>query len=119
MAITDGVAQSVGAGATVNLFLGRASEFPGGSAPLTEQLFLDADAAGITASMQQNVGSVPLAPVQSGTTVNAATAPGVGPKLDEDLMGTFAVPAGARQALNVTNTSAASVVVRYRNFITP
>ena len=119
MAITDGVAASVGAGLTVNLFLGRASEFPGGNAPLTEQLFLDADATGITVSMLQNVGSTPLAPVQSGTTVNAATAPGVGPKLDEDLMGTFAIPVGARQALNVTNTSAAAVVVRYRNFMTP
>lgn len=119
MAITDGVAASVAAGATTNLFLGRASEFPGGGAPLTEQLFMDADAPGVTASMQQNVGSVPLAPVQSGTTVNAASAPGVGPKLDEDLMGTFAVPAGARQALNATNTGAAAVIVRYRNFITP
>lgn len=119
MAITDGVAASVGAGLTVNLFLGRASEFPGGSSPLTEQLFLDADAPGVTVSMLQNVGSTPLAPVQSGTTINAATAAGVGPKLDEDLMGTFAIPAGARQALNVTNTTAAAVVVRYRNFMTP
>jgi|SRR5271166_2382024 len=119
MAITDGVAASVGIGATTNLFLGRASEFPGGQQPLTEQLFIDADAVGITASMQQNVGSVPLAPIQSGTTVNVASAAGVGPKLDEDLMGTFAVPVGARQALNVTNTSAAAVIVRYRNFITP
>lgn len=119
MAITDGVAASVGAGATTNLFLGRASEFPGGSSPLTEQIFLTADALGVTVSMQQNVGSVPLAPVQSGTTVNVAAAPGDGPKLDEDLMGTFAIPAGARQALNVTNTSAAAIVVRYRNFMTP
>lgn len=119
MAITDGVAASVGAGLTTNLFLGRASEFPGGSSPLTEQLFLDSDAPGVTVSMLQNVGSTPLAPVQSGTTVNAATAPGIGPKLDEDLMGTFAIPVGARQALNVTNTTAAAIVVRYRNFMTP
>jgi hypothetical protein len=119
MAITDGVAASVGIGATVNLFLGRASEFPGGGQPLTEQLFLDADAPGLTVSMLQNVGSTPLAPVQSGTTINAATAAGVGPKLDEDLIGTFAVPVGARQALNVTNATAAAIVVRYRNFITP
>lgn len=119
MAITDGVSASIGIGATVNLFLGRASEFPGGSAPLTEQLFVDADAPGLTLSMLQNVGSTPLAPIQSGVTINAATAAGVGPKLDEDLMGTFAVPVGARQALNVTNPTAAAVVCRYRNFLTP
>lgn len=119
MAVTDGVAASVAAGATTNLFLGRLSEFPGGNAPLTEQLFVDADAPGVTVSMLQNIGSTPLAPVQSGTTVNAAAAAGVGPKLDEDLLGTFPVPQGARQALNVTNTTAAAVVVRYRNFLTP
>jgi hypothetical protein len=99
--------------------LGRASEFPGGATPLTQQLFLDADAAGCTVAMLQNVGSLPLAPIQSGTTVNVASAAGVGPKLDEDLMGTFPVPVGARQALNVTNTTAGAVVVRYRNFFTP
>lgn len=119
MPLTDGVAASIAAGATTNLFLGRASEFPGGNQALTQQLFLDADAAGITVSMLQNVGSLPLAPIQSGTTVNASTAAGVGPKLDEDLMGTFPVPVGARQALNVTNTTAGAVIVRYRNFFTP
>lgn len=119
MAITDGKQQSLGAGATVNLFAGTASEFPGGSTPLTEQLFMSADALGIQVSMLQNVGGTPLAPVQSGTTVNVATPAGGGPKLDEDLIGTFPVPVGARQALNVTNTAAAAVVVRYRNFITP
>ena len=119
MAVTDGVAASVAAGATTNLFLGRLSEFPGGSAPLTEQIFADADAAGVTISMLQNVGSTPLAPIQSGTTLNAASAAGIGPKLDEDLLGTFAVPVGARQALNATNTTAGAVIVRYRNFITP
>lgn len=119
MAITDGVAASVAAGATTNLFLGSASEFPGGNAPLTEQLFLTADAPGLTVAMLQNVGSTPLAPIQSGVTVNTAAAAGEGPKLDEDLMGTFAIPVGARQALNVTNTTAAAVVVRFRNFMTP
>jgi hypothetical protein len=119
MALTDGVAASVAAGATTNIFLGTASEFPGGGAALTEQLFLDADAPGVTVSMLQNIGGMPLAPIQSGVTVNAAAAPGVGPKLDEDLMGTFAIPVGARQSLNVTNTGAAAVIVRYRNFITP
>jgi hypothetical protein len=119
MAITDGVAASVGAGGTTNLFLGRASEFPGGGAPLTEQLFITADALGVTVSMLQNVGGTPLAPVQAGTTVNVAAAQGEGPKLDEDLLGTFAVPVGARQALNVFNTTAGAIVVRYRNFITP
>lgn len=119
MAATDGVAASVAAGATTNLFLGRLSEFPGGNQPLTEQLFLDADAAGVTVSMLQNIGGTPLAPIQSGVTVNASTAAGVGPKLDEDLMGTFPIPVGARQSLNVTNTTAGAVIVRYRNFVTP
>lgn len=119
MAATDGVAASIAAGATTNLFLGRMSEFPGGNTPLTEQLFVDADAAGCTLSMLQNIGGTPLAPIQSGTTINAATAAGVGPKLDEDLMGTFPIPVGARQALNVTNTTAGAVIVRYRNFLTP
>ena len=44
MAITDGIQLSVPAGGTTNVFLGSASEFPGGSSPLTEQLFLTADA---------------------------------------------------------------------------
>lgn len=119
MAATDGVAASIAAGATTNLFLGRMSEFPGGNTPLTQQLFVDADAAGVTVSMLQNVGGMPMAPIQSGTTVNAATAAGIGPKLDEDLMGTFPIPVGARQSLNVTNTTAGAVIVRYRNFLTP
>lgn len=119
MAVTDGVAQSIATGATANLFLGRLSEFPGGNQPLTEQIFLVADAAGCTCSLLQNIGSTPLAPVQSGTTVNVASAAGVGPKLDEDLLGTFPVPQGARQALNVTNTTAGAIIVRYRNFLTP
>src|ERR1700746_1410616 len=109
MAVTDGVSASVGIGATVNLFLGRLSEFPGGSTPLTEQLFVDADAAGCTVSMLQNIGRTPLGPIQSGTTINAATAAGVGPKLDEDLMGTFPVPVGARQSLNVSNPTAGAI----------
>lgn len=119
MAVTDGVAASVAATSTTNLFLGRLSEFPGGNQPLTEQLFVDADAAGVTLSMLQNVGSTPLAPIQTGVTVNVATAAGIGPKLDEDLMGTFPVPVGARQALNATNTTAGAIIVRYRNFLTP
>lgn len=119
MAITDGKADSIAAGATTNVFLGTASEFPGGNAPLTEQLFITADAPGLTVAMNQNVGSTPLAPIQSGVSVNTAAAAGEGPKLDEDLMGTFAIPVGARQALNITNTTAAAVVVRYRNFMTP
>jgi hypothetical protein len=109
---------SVAAGATVNLFTGRMSEFPGGNA-VNEQLFLVADAPGVTVSMLQNVGSTPLAPIQSGTPVNVASVAGAGPKLDEDLLGTFPVPQNTRQALNVTNTSGAAIIVRYRNFFTP
>lgn len=122
MAITDGVAQSVGAGGNVNLFLGRASEFPGGQAALTEQLFMDADAPGLTVSLAQNVGGTPLAPIQGGTPINCSSSDplgGTGPKLNEDLVGTFAVPSGCRQALNVYNSNTAAVIVRYRNFITP
>lgn len=119
MPLTDGVAQSIGVGATTNMFLGRSSEYPGGGQALTEQLFMAADAPGVIVSMNQNVGSTPLAPIQSGTTVNVAAHAGGGPVLSEDLIGTFAVPQGARQALNVTNTGAGAVIVRYRNFLTP
>lgn len=120
MAITDGVAQSIPQGGTVNLFLGRASEFPGGGQPLTEQLFMDADIAGMTVSMSQNVGGTPLAPVQSGTPINVhAGQTGGGPFLNTDLVGTFPVPVGSRQSLNVYNGSPSAAIVRYRNFITP
>lgn len=118
MPAVDGVAQSIAAGATANLFLGRMSEFPGGNA-VNEQLFLTSDAAGQTVAMTQNVGSTPLAPIQSGTPVNVASAAGAGPKLDEDAMGTYAVPPNTRQSLSVTNTSAGAVISRYRNFFTP
>lgn len=119
MAITDGVSQSVPAGGNVNVFLGRASEFPGGQQALTQQLFMDADVPGMTVSLNQNVGGTPLAPIQSGTPINSLSQGGSGPKLNEDLVGTFAVPVGCRQALNVYNSTAAAAVVRYRNFITP
>lgn len=117
MPLTDGVGISIGAGATTNLFAGRPIEFLGVAS--TVRLFLNADAALMTVQCLINQGGNQLAPIASGTPVNTAAAAGQGPKEDEDRISDFAVPAGARLQLNVTNGGGAAAVARYRAMINP
>jgi hypothetical protein len=116
--LTDGQSISIGANATVNVFSGRPIEFIG--TPSLARLLFNADAAGLTAAMLINVGGVQSAPIAAGTSVNVAAAAGSGPKDDEDTMATnIPLPAGSRNQLNITNTTGAAIIFRYRAFILP
>lgn len=115
--LTDGVSTSVAANATSNAFSGRPIEFIG--SPSNATLLLVSDAAGQTAQVLINVGGQQMVPLASGTPINVAPAAGVGPKNDEDVMATIALPAGSRNQLNISNSTGAAVVSRYRAIITP
>lgn len=115
--LTDGQSVSVAAAATANLFAGRPIEFLG--TPSNVTLLSAADAALQTCQVLINVGGQQLAPVAAGTPINVAPAAGQGPKNDEDVIATYAVPPGARSQFNVTNGSGAAVITRYRAIITP
>lgn len=114
--ITDGTSVSIGAGLTVNVFLGRTVEFLG--LPSVMRLLMISDAAGLTAQLLQSLGPNQIAPMASGLTLNTAAAAGQGPKDDEDTVITnLPCPAGVRQALNVTNTTGGTVIMRWRAFL--
>jgi hypothetical protein len=116
--LTDGLSVSIPANSTTNVFLGRPIEFIG--QPSTARLLAVADAAGLNFNWLINVGGVQLAPIAPSTPVNTAAAAGQGPKDDEDTVATgVALPAGARSQLNVTNTTGAPIVFRYRAIILP
>lgn len=84
------------------------------------RLLLVSDAAGQQAQLLINVGGQQIVPLAAGTPVNVASAAGAGPKDDEDtFVPSVAVPAGARQQLNITNTTGAAVVSRYRAILAP
>lgn len=111
--ITDGTAVSIGAGATVNVFAGRPSEYLG--TPSVMRLLANADAAGLNCQLLQNVGANQIAPIAGGASLNVAAAAGQGPKDDEDTIITnLPIPAGTRQAFNVTNTTGGAVIMRWR-----
>lgn len=116
--LTDGVGTSLGAGATVNVFLGRPIEFIG--TPSVLRLLLVADAALVTAQLLINVGGTQMAPIAAGQTVNVAAAAGAGPKDDEDtICSNIPLPAGARLQLNLTNPTGGAIIARYRAYIAP
>lgn len=115
MPLTDGAESSVAATSTANIFLGRPIEFLG--APSTVTLLATADAAGQSGQVLINVGATQMAPVAAGVPLPVASVAGAGPKNDEDVIATFAVPAGARLQFNVTNPSGAAVKTRYKALI--
>lgn len=111
--IVDGQSVSVAATSTTNAFLGRPVEFIG--VPSVLSLALSADAAAQQVQLLVNIGGDQKAPIAAGTPIAVASAAGAGPKEDEDyLLVRYAVPAGARLQLNITNTTAGAVVTRYR-----
>ena len=116
--LTDGVQAAIAANSTVNVFLGRPIEFIG--APSVAQLQAIADAIGLNVQWLINVGGVQLVPIAAGTPLSTSAAAGQGPKADEDVIASnVAIPAGARNQLNVTNTTGASINMRYRAYILP
>jgi hypothetical protein len=116
--LTDGVNNAVAIGATTNIIAGRPLEFLG--APSVVRLLLVSDLPSASAQWLINVGGVQLAPLAAGMPVNVATAPGGGPRDDEDTVAAgVAVPAGARSQLNITNANAAINNTRYRAYIGP
>jgi hypothetical protein len=113
MPLTDGLSVSIPAGATVNVLIGRPLEFTG--VPTVVRLLTVADALGLNHQFLINQGANQMVPLAAGTPVNVAAVPGAGPKDDEDTMiPSFSSPAGARNQLNVTNTSGGAIVFRYR-----
>lgn len=116
--LTDSQEITVAIGATTNAFLGRPIEFIG--APSVARLLIAADAPGISVQWLINVGGIQNVPIAAGSSVNVAAVAGAGPKDDEDVMASnVPLPAGARSQLNLTNSSAAAVNVRYRAQILP
>lgn len=116
--LTDGLQVSIPANSTTNVFLGRPIEFIG--VPSVGRLLLIGDAIGLQAQWLINVGGQQLVPIAASTPVNTSAAAGQGPKDDEDTMATnVAIPAGARNQLNITNTTGAAINVRYRAFLLP
>jgi hypothetical protein len=116
--LTDGVQASIPANSTVNVFLGRPIEFIG--SPSVGRLLAIGDAIGLQLQWLINVGGQQLVPIAAGTPLNTSAAAGQGPKDDEDTYATnVAIPAGARNQLNITNTTGAAINVRYRAFLLP
>jgi hypothetical protein len=119
--LLDSASISVPANGFVNAFIGRPIEFIG--TPSVARLLATADTQGLTLTWTINVGGVQHVPIAAGASVNAigpGTAVGGGPKEDEDTMATnVPLPAGSRNALTVTNTTAAAVNFRYRAVILP
>lgn len=115
--LLDGTGVSVGAGATTNVALGRPIEFLGVASVVL--LYAIADAALFTIQVLSNLGGQQLAPIASGVPVNTAAAAGQGPKIDEDVIAQFPIPAGARTQINVTNGGGAAANFRWRAQISP
>lgn len=118
MALTDSKQVSIPANSTVNVFLGQPSEFLG--VPSVGRLLATADAAGLNAQLLINVGGQQNVPIAAGSSLNVAAVAGAGPKDDEDQMATnIPYPAGSRNQLNITNTTGAAILMRYRHQIAP
>jgi hypothetical protein len=116
--LIDGRSISIPANSTVNVFAGQPIELIG--SPSTARLLAVADAAGLTMQWLMNIGGNQAVPVGAGTPVNVASAAGAGPKDDEDTVANdVPMPAGARNQLNVTNTTGGAIVFRYRAPISP
>lgn len=116
--LTDSRAVSIPATSTVNVFLGQPSEFLGIAS--VGQLHWTADAAGLNGQLLTNIGGQQNVPVAAGSTLNVASLAGAGPKEDEDMVATnIPYPAGSRNQLNITNTTGAAIIMRYRHKIAP
>jgi hypothetical protein len=117
--LVDSAQVNIPIGATVNVFQGRPIEFIG--APSVASLAIVAEAESMTMNWTINVAGVQHVPIATGSTINLALN-GLGPREDEDTVITnVPLPAGSRNALNVSNPAnqATAVLIRYRAVIQP
>lgn len=99
---------AIGAAATIpNVLAGTALEYFGQAATLS--LYGSADIAGMSMSLSFNRGGDSDLPVPPGSSIGLASTVGK-VKVNEDFIGQWAVPAGSRLVLSVTNPGAASNV---------
>lgn len=97
---------AIGAAATVpNALAGTALEYFGQAATLS--LYGNADIAGMSMSLSFNRGGDSDLPIPPGSSLGVASTVGK-VKTNEDFIGQWAVPAGSRLVLSVTNPGAAS-----------
>ena len=116
--LTVGTSSAIAANTTTNVVLGTPLEFIG--APSAVRLLLVSDNVGLQAQFLINVGGMQIVPLAAGTPINVSPNIGQGPRDDEDTyIAQVMIPAGARCALNVTNTTGAAVTMRWRAFIAP
>lgn len=92
------------AGIIANALAGLGVEFVGKASNIG--LFGVADVAGDTISFNYTVGGDSKILVPGGSPINGAAAAGQGPKLDEDGIGTWPVPAGSHLVLGVVGVAA-------------
>jgi hypothetical protein len=105
---------SIAAAATVNTLAGTPAGFVGPGAIISIWDTGDSAAATpLTRTLQVSQGPNTQTPIASGSTVQQASAAGLGPKMDEDavLLG-YAVPPQTTMIMNVTNPAAGAIVYR-------
>ncbi len=104
---TDTIRTAIGAAATLpNILAGRAFEFFGEAGVLT--IYGNGDIAGMSLSLTAFRGSrVGEAHIPAGSGLGIASTAGK-IKTNEDFIGQYAIPAGSRLILSVTNPGAAS-----------
>lgn len=105
MAILRRLTYTIPAGGVLNNALqGLSVEFVGKASVV--RLFGVADVAGDTMSLTRTTGGDSQVLVDAGSPLNGAAAAGQGPKLDEDFIGEWPVPAGSHLVLGVVGTAA-------------
>lgn len=101
-----GIRQAIGAAATVaNALAGNPLEYVGEARNLT--IYGNGDIAGMNMSLLFNRGGDSEVPIPPGSALGIGSTVGK-VKTNEDFIGQFAVPAGTRLVLSVTNPGAAS-----------
>jgi len=91
------------AGSIANLLSGTAIEFITRASSL--KVFAVADTAGDTFGLTMTMGGDSRVLVPAGSTINVAAAAGQGPKMDEDFVSEWGIPAGAHLVLSITGAS--------------
>jgi hypothetical protein len=109
MGQTYQIHQSVPANSTTpNALVGLPLEFFGQAATVT--LYGNSDTVGVTISLLINNGQNISALIAPGSQLSAAATTGK-VKSNEDFVSQFAVPAGSRLVLSLTNTTGAAIIV--------
>lgn len=105
MALTQRISYTIPAGGVLaNALAGLGVEFLGKASHV--RLFGVADTAGDSISFTRTTGGESQVLVPAGSTLNGAAAAGQGPKMNEDYIGEWPVPAGSHLVLSVVGTAA-------------